>query len=98
MEFILHQVLRAPEHGRALPVHTEVDADLMRQVLEEAGKFVVEVIAPLNSEGDEIGARFKAGVVTTPPGFRDAYQAFWRWVWPESGLRLGLMRTALAQN
>ncbi|WP_291013601.1 acyl-CoA dehydrogenase family protein [Hydrogenophaga sp.] len=82
MQFILHQVLCAPEQWRALPVHSEVDADLMRQVLEEAGKFVGEVIAPLNREGDEIGAQFKAGVVTTPPGFRDAYQAFWQAGWP----------------
>ena len=82
MQFILDQVLRAPEQWRALPVHSEVDVDLMRQVLEEAGKFVGEVIAPLNREGDEIGAQFKAGVVTTPPGFRDAYQAFWQAGWP----------------
>ena len=32
------------------------DPDLMRQVLEEAGKFVGEVVAPLNRDGDEIGA------------------------------------------
>ena len=30
--------------------HSEVDADLMQQVLDEAGKFVGEVVAPLNRE------------------------------------------------
>ena len=54
----------------------------MRQVLDEAGKFVGEVIAPLNRDGDEIGARFEAGSVTMAPGFRDAYQAFWQAGWP----------------
>ena len=44
----------------------------MRQVLEEAGRFVALRIAPLNRTGDEIGARFEAGTVTMPPGFRDA--------------------------
>ena len=82
MQFILHEVLHATEHLKALPAHAEIDADLMRQVMEEAGKFVGEVIAPLNRDGDEIGARFNAGVVTTPPGFRDAYQAFWQAGWP----------------
>jgi alkylation response protein AidB-like acyl-CoA dehydrogenase len=82
MFFILHDVLHAPEQLQALSAHAEVDADLMRQVGEEAGKFVGEVIAPLNREGDEIGAQWKDGTVTTPPGFREAYQAFWQAGWP----------------
>jgi alkylation response protein AidB-like acyl-CoA dehydrogenase len=82
MFFILQQVLQAPQQLQALPEHAEVDADLMQQVLDEAGKFVGEVIAPLNRDGDEIGARFDQGAVTTPPGFRDAYQAFWQAGWP----------------
>jgi alkylation response protein AidB-like acyl-CoA dehydrogenase len=36
----------------------------------------------LNRDGDEIGCRFDAGTVTTPPGFKDAYQAFWQAGWP----------------
>ncbi|OAD42187.1 acyl-CoA dehydrogenase, partial [Hydrogenophaga crassostreae] len=82
MFFILQQVLQAPEQLRGLPAYGEFDADLMQQVLEEAGKFVGEVIAPLNREGDEIGAQFNNGTVTTPPGFREAYQAFWQAGWP----------------
>jgi alkylation response protein AidB-like acyl-CoA dehydrogenase len=82
MLFILQQVLKAPEQLQALPAHAEIDADLMRQVAEEAGKFVGEVVAPLNRQGDEIGAQFKDGAVTTPPGFREAYQAFWQSGWP----------------
>jgi alkylation response protein AidB-like acyl-CoA dehydrogenase len=82
MIFILQQVLQAPQQLQALPEHAEVDADLMQQVLDEAGKFVGDVIAPLNRDGDEIGARFDQGSVTTPPGFRNAYQAFWQAGWP----------------
>jgi alkylation response protein AidB-like acyl-CoA dehydrogenase len=86
MAFILQQVLRAPGQLQALPAFAEVDADLMRQVLDEAGKFAGEVVAPLNRDGDEIGARFAyvagRGTVTTPPGFKDAYQAFWQAGWP----------------
>ena len=66
----------------AMPVFGEVDRALVRQVLEEAGKFVGEQIAPLTRIGDETGARFADGQVTMPPGFRAAYQAFWQGGWP----------------
>ena len=82
MMFILQQVLQAPQQLQALPPHAEADADLMQQVLDESGKFVAEVVAPLNRDGDEIGAQWKDGTVTMPPGFRDAYQAFWQAGWP----------------
>lgn len=82
MRFLLAQVLQAPAQLQALPAFAEFDAALMQQVLEEAGKFVASEIAPLNRGGDETGARFAAGQVTMPPGFRAAYQAFWRAGWP----------------
>ncbi len=82
-DFILLDVLRAPQTLAALPALAEhADPDLLRQVLEEAGKFVGEVVAPLNREGDEVGAQWHDGAVTMPPGFRDAYQAFWQAGWP----------------
>ena len=46
MHFLLSRVLNAPAQLQALPAFSEVDADLMQQVLEEAGKFVGEVVAP----------------------------------------------------
>jgi alkylation response protein AidB-like acyl-CoA dehydrogenase len=82
INFIVHDVLQAPAQLQALIPYADTDADLMHQVLDEAGKFVSEVIAPLNRDGDEIGCRFDAGTVTTPPGFKDAYQAFWQAGWP----------------
>ena len=80
--FILCDVLQAPQQLAALPAYADFDGDLLVQVTDEAGKFVGEVIAPLNREGDEVGAQWKAGSVTMPPGFRDAYQAFWQAGWP----------------
>jgi alkylation response protein AidB-like acyl-CoA dehydrogenase len=81
--FVLFDVLRAHERIAELPALAEhADTGLLTQVIEEAGKFVGEVIAPLNREGDEVGAQWKAGAVTMPPGFRDAYQAFWQAGWP----------------
>jgi alkylation response protein AidB-like acyl-CoA dehydrogenase len=81
--FILFDVLQAQDSLSELPALADnADPDLLRQVLEEAGKFVGEVVAPLNRDGDEVGARYKDGQVTMPPGARDAYQAFWQAGWP----------------
>ena len=82
MHFLLARVLNAPAQLQQLPAFGEVDPELMEQVLGEAGKFVGEVVAPLNRDGDEIGAQWKDGSVTMPPGFREAYQAFWQAGWP----------------
>jgi alkylation response protein AidB-like acyl-CoA dehydrogenase len=65
-----------------LPAYAEVDEAILQQVLEEAGRFVAEVVAPLQEVGDRVGAQFKNGQVTMPPGFRQAYQAFWQAGWP----------------
>ncbi|WP_225781290.1 acyl-CoA dehydrogenase family protein [Xenophilus sp. Marseille-Q4582] len=80
--FLIDTVLGGSAQWQALPAFAETDAALARQVLEEAGKFVAEVIAPLNRSGDEIGCRFEAGAVLSPPGFKEAYQAFRHAGWP----------------
>ena len=46
-------------------------------VVAEAGRFAAQVIAPLNRVGDTFGTPFKNGVVTTAPGWKEAYRA-WR--------------------
>jgi alkylation response protein AidB-like acyl-CoA dehydrogenase len=81
--FILMEVLRAPEVLAELPALAEhAEPALLTQVIEEAGRFVGEVLSPLNREGDETGAQWKDGSVTMPPGFRAAYQSFWQAGWP----------------
>ena len=80
--FILNHVLQAAQQLAALPAYSDFDDDLLTQVTDEAAKFVGEVVAPLNREGDETGAQWQDGAVTMPPGFRDAYQAFWQAGWP----------------
>ncbi len=82
IHFLVHDVLHAPAQLQPLPAFADSDAGLMRQVVDEAGKFVASVIAPLQQVGDQVGCRWVDGEVITPPGFRDAYQAFWRNGWP----------------
>jgi 3-(methylthio)propanoyl-CoA dehydrogenase len=60
----------------ALPGCGEASAELVGQVMEEAGKFAREVLDPLNRPGDREGARLADGKVTAPPGFKEAYQRF----------------------
>jgi alkylation response protein AidB-like acyl-CoA dehydrogenase len=51
----------------------DLDQDTVDSVLEQAGKFASDVIAPLNRAGDTFGTPIKNGVVTTPPGWKAAY-------------------------
>jgi alkylation response protein AidB-like acyl-CoA dehydrogenase len=82
MQFVLSHVLNVSDQLKSLPVFEELDDELVQQVLDEAGKFVGEVVAPLNRDGDEIGAQWQDGKVTMPPGFQAAYQMFWQAGWP----------------
>ncbi|CAN7170085.1 acyl-CoA dehydrogenase family protein [Acidovorax sp. LjRoot74] len=82
IQFLLTEVLQAPAQWQALAPFADTDGELAAQVLEEAAKFVDTAVAPLQRTGDEVGCRFDAGQVHTPPGFRDAYQAFWQGGWP----------------
>jgi len=59
--------------ARALP---ELDGETVLAVLEAAGAFATEMLAPLNSIGDREGARYENGRVTAAPGFSVAYRRF----------------------
>ena len=52
----------------------EVEDGLADAILEEAGKFATDRIAPLNHVGDKHGAQFKDGRVIMPPGWKETYQ------------------------
>src|SRR5687767_15953573 len=60
-----------------LAAYEHVDADGVYSVLEENGRFMEDLIAPLNRVGDEQGSvRNDDGTITTPDGFSAAYQAY----------------------
>lgn len=59
------------------PAFEHVDTDLTHGILEEAGRFMADLIAPLNHPGDTEGSTLDSdGTVTTPAGFREAYAQF----------------------
>jgi acyl-CoA dehydrogenase len=55
--------------------------DDVEAVLAEAGRMAAEVIAPLDRVGDQVGATFKDGIVTTAPGWKEAYRAWCQGGW-----------------
>lgn len=77
MRFVLHEVFAAPALWARLPALADhVDADTADAILEEAAKVTGQLIAPLNRTGDEEGAHWLAGQVTTPAGFKSAYATY----------------------
>jgi len=57
-------------------IYPDLSIDVVRDILEEAARFSGQVLAPLNRTGDRDGAQLRDGVVTTAPGFKQAYQAW----------------------
>ena len=76
MMFILTHVAGLDEVAK-LDGHQDADPDTVRAILEEAGRFFAEVMAPLNRTGDEEGSVLTdAGTVRTPEGFKEAYRKY----------------------
>ncbi len=75
-QFILTEVLGIEKYSN-LPGFDNAAPDVLSAVLEEAGKFVEEVLFPLNQVGDQQGCtRHADGTVTTPDGFKEAYNQY----------------------
>jgi alkylation response protein AidB-like acyl-CoA dehydrogenase len=61
----------------SLPKFADVDASMVGDLLSEAARFFEERFSPLNKVGDTVGSHRNAdGTVTTPDGFKEAYQAY----------------------
>jgi alkylation response protein AidB-like acyl-CoA dehydrogenase len=74
--FVVNELLDLASYGN-LPGFENATPDMIDTVINEAGKFCSEVLAPINQAGDEQGCkRHEDGSVTTPPGFKEAYEAY----------------------
>jgi alkylation response protein AidB-like acyl-CoA dehydrogenase len=80
---IVFSLEHAAGFGRALGggLYGDLGADVVEAVLEEAGRFATEIIAPLNQAGDRHGTPFEDGTVVMPPGWKEAYRTWSRAGW-----------------
>src|SRR5947209_1934850 len=61
-----------------VPAFGHADPDTVFGLLDEFGRFVSEVLAPIDHTGDMEGASFDpaTGEVTTAPGWKEAYRQY----------------------
>ena len=75
IRFVLEHVAGLPELAETEDF-AHADPEMVTGLLEEAGRFCAEVIAPTNRPGDLQGSVLEDGEVTTPEGFKKAYQQY----------------------
>jgi len=75
MQFVINEIADL-ESINQLPGCEEATSDLVEAVLEQASVLAGEVFSPLLKPGDEHGSSAEDGVVTSPPGFAEAYKQF----------------------
>ncbi len=80
MRFVLHEMLDG-EKAMILPGFESCSPELLDNILEEAAKFITEVLLPINASGDLEGCHYENGVVRTPKGFSEAYRAYCKGGW-----------------
>lgn len=75
LQFVLDELV-GMDTIATLPGCSEIGSDDVTAILDQAGRFAAEVMAPLNRTGDLEGSRLENGVVSTPTGFKDCYDSF----------------------
>ncbi len=73
LQFVLHDLLQISHSD--IPGYADLEADFTAAILDEAAKLGQDVLAPLNSSGDVEGCRLENGIVHTPKGFKEAFEA-----------------------
>ncbi|MDV2469402.1 acyl-CoA dehydrogenase C-terminal domain-containing protein [Acinetobacter chinensis] len=81
IRFLMNEVFDYPAHYKTLSTGENADADTIDMIIDGAADFCENILSPLNQSGDEEGCHFKDGEVTTPKGFKEAYDQFVQGGW-----------------
>ncbi|MEI8650914.1 acyl-CoA dehydrogenase C-terminal domain-containing protein [Paraglaciecola sp. Hal342] len=76
MKFLIEDVFKYYKHYESYPEFAEATPDLVDAILQECAKFCENELLPLNQSGDKEGCQFDNGMVTTPTGFKAAYNKY----------------------
>lgn len=82
IQFVRNELLGMDQFYANSDKWGEVSNDLVDAILDESAKFSENVLAPLNAIGDQQGCTLKDNKVSTPQGFKEAYQQFVEGGWP----------------
>ncbi len=80
IKFVLNDLLGLDKMTN-MPGFEDATPDMVDAILEEGSKLMRDVIQPLNQVGDTEGCKWNDGEVTTPTGFKEAYQAYCEGGW-----------------
>lgn len=82
IHFVRNEMFNLDDYYASTENWSEVSGDLSVAITEECAKFCENVLQPLNQIGDQQGCNLSEGVVSTPDGFKEAYQQFVESGWP----------------
>ena len=81
IRFLINDVFDYPSHYASFEQLNEVTPDLVEAIVQECGKFCEKELSPIYQSGDHEGCHFDNGQVTTPKGFKQAYDKYTQAGW-----------------
>jgi len=85
IQFVLDEVFKADDVWASMPSTSEVSMDLANAIFEEGARLCEGELQPINRSGDEEECQYDDGVVTTPSGFKEAYNTYAESGWVSLG-------------
>lgn len=76
IQFVMHELLNAEQHYDKISAYAGTNRELIDGIIEAAADFCENELSPINHSGDQEGCHYDDGVVTTPKGFKEAYQKY----------------------
>ncbi len=82
IKFVMSELLNSEQHYASLEGAEDATSDMVDAIIGEGAKFAEQVLSPLNAVGDQEGCTLTEAGVTTPKGFKEAYQQYVEGGWP----------------